>query len=129
MLDRFRQRLVRPTAPRSLSSYVARTLIPRTLLFGSLSAALLVGNAMAVDPLAAPADSAPDALPTWTAEVAAAHPDCVDAHSWPAGRPAEVVVGFSFADDAAEEIPFDSAWARNHNASEADDVWVLGVCP
>lgn len=129
MLDRIRRRFRRPATPRSLASYVVRTLVPRTVLFGSLSTALLVGNAMAVDPLAAPADATPDASPTWTAEVAAAHPGCVDAEAWPEGRPAEVVVAFSFADDAVEEIGFDRAWSRNHNDSEADDLWVLGVCP
>ena len=121
--------IARSTGRRSLGSYVARTLLPRTVIFGALSAALLVGNAMSVDPLAAPADSTATALPTWTSEVAAAHPDCVDVAAWPEGRPAETVVAYSFQGQAADEVAFDRAWALNHNASEADDLWVLGVCP
>ena len=28
----------------------------------------------------------------------------------------------------AERMPFATAWARNHNADAADDVWVVGWC-
>ena len=122
LLDRSKQR-------RTLGSYVARTLLPRTVVFGAASAALLVGNAMAVDPLASPANVTPDALPAWTAEVAAAHPDCVDAASWPQGRVADTVVAFSFQAQSESEVAFDRAWAQNHNATASDDLWVLGVCP
>lgn len=121
--------MFRRTEGRTLGSYVARTLLPRTVVFGALSAALLVGNAMAVDPLAAPADSGTTALPTWSAEVAAAHPECVDASTWPEGRPAETVIAYSFQDQVADAVPFDRAWAINHNATEVDDLWVIGICP
>ncbi len=115
--------------PRSLSSLVLRTMVPRALAFLSLASALLVGNAMAVDPLAAPLDQVPATIPSWTVADAATHPGCTPTASWPEGKLADEVVAFSFRDDAASRLAFDRAWALNHNASESDDVWVIGVCP
>ncbi|MGO4258478.1 hypothetical protein [Marmoricola sp. RAF53] len=120
---------LRRPRPRPLSSYVVRVLVPRTVLFSTVAGALLVGQVMAVDPLAAPADSEPVRVPSWTAGDAAAHPGCVASRDWPEGRPADAVVVHSFRDGVRERMDFDVAWARNHDASESDDVWVVGVCP
>lgn len=130
MRERIETLIRRPRRRRSLGSYVARTLLPRTVIFGTLASALLVGNAMSVDRLAAPAGPATSsAPPTWTDDVAMAHPGCVDSADWPDGRPADSVVAYSFQGQESQRIAFDRAWALNHNATEADDLWVLGVCP
>lgn len=129
-MNRVLERLAeRKRQPRSFGSSLARLLLPRSIAFASLAAALLVGNAMAVDPLAAPADASVSPAPTWSSSVAAANPGCVDAGEWPEGQLADAVVVHDFAQHADLRLAFDRAWDRNHNDTEVDDVWVVGVCP
>ncbi len=115
--------------PRPLSSFVVRILVPRTVLFSTVAGALLVGQVMAVDELASPADVSPAPMPTWSTADAAAHPDCVAAEDWPEGKPADAVVVHRFRDGVTVRVAFDAAWSANHDATETNDVWVLGVCP
>ncbi|RNL63161.1 hypothetical protein EFK50_15770 [Nocardioides marmoriginsengisoli] len=119
----------RPRPARSLGSTVLRVLVPRALVFATLSGVLLVGSAMAVSPSSAPAEALPRVAPTWSVADRAAQPDCVPTASWPEGRLGSAVVVHRFSDDATVRLPFLEAWRTNHNESEADDLWVLGVCP
>lgn len=112
-----------------MRSFVLRILLPRTVLFATLGGALFVGQVMAVNPLAAPADAARPSAPVWTAADQVAHPDCVPTRDWPAGRPADAVVVHAFRDDTDRRMAFDAAWETNHNTTATDDVWVVGVCP
>ncbi len=114
---------------RTFGALLMRALIPRTIGFAAISAALLVGQAMAVSPSSAPIESLPTVAPTWTSAIAAAHPGCVPSVQWPAGKPASAVIAHRFSDDTTDRIAFDVAWALNHDSSESNDVWVLGVCP
>lgn len=116
-------------APRTLWSCVARVLVPRLALFGALGSALLVGNAMSLSPSAAPLEQLPDAKPTWSATERAAEPDCLPAADWPSGKPGSEVVVHRFSDGSTQRVDFLRAWRQNHNKTEVDDVWVLGVCP
>lgn len=115
--------------PRTFRALLMRALIPRTIGFAAISAALLVGQAMAVSPSSAPIESLPTVAPIWTPAIAAAHPGCVPSAQWPAGRPAAAVIAHRFSDDTTDRIAFDVAWSLNHDSSESNDVWVLGVCP
>ncbi len=119
----------RMRAPRTLGSHVARVLAPRLVVFGALGAALLVGQVMAVSPSASPWDQTQPRMPTWSASDRAAEPDCVPAAEWPTGKPGAGVVVHRFSDGSVERVPFLDAWRENHNGTEVDDVWVLGVCP
>lgn len=119
----------RMRAPRTLWSQVVRVLTPRLVIFGALASALLVGNAMSLSPSAAPLDQTPPMMPAWSAADRAAEPDCLPAADWPAGKPGAAVVVHRFSNGSVERVPFLDAWRENHNDSEADDVWVLGVCP
>ncbi|MCW2854555.1 MAG: hypothetical protein JWR52_170 [Marmoricola sp.] len=114
---------------RTFGSRVLRTLIPRVVGFAAISSALLVGQAMAVTPSSAPIDSVPSVAPVWSAAIQAAHPGCVPSAQWPAGKPASAVIAHRFSDDSTDRIAFGTAWALNHDTSESNDVWVLGVCP
>ncbi len=118
----------RMRAPRTLGSQVARVLVPRLAIFGALASALLVGNAMALTPSAAPLEQLPDVAPTWSAAVGAGNPGCVPAADWPAGKPGSAVVVHRFSDSSTQRVAFAAAWRVNHNLTEVDDVWVLGVC-
>lgn len=120
---------VRRAQPRTLTFFLAFIVLPRTVLFGTLAGALLLGQAMAVDPLAAEVDGSPMRIPVWTAADAAAQPGCVSSADWPEGRLADSVVVHSFRDGLNERMAFDAAWRVNHNATETDDVWVVGICP
>jgi len=119
----------RMRAPRTFWSQVARVLVPRLALFGALSSALLVGNAMSLSPSAAPLEQLPNVEPTWSAAERAAEPDCVPAAAWPEGKPGAEVVVHRFSDGSTQRVDFLEAWRGNHNQTEVDDVWVLGVCP
>ena len=114
---------------RTFRSVLLRTLIPRTVGFAALAAALLVGQAMAVNPSSAPIGSLPTPAPVWTAAIQAADPGCVPSAQWPAGKPASAVIAHRFSDGSTDRIAFDTAWSLNHDATESNDVWVLGVCP
>jgi hypothetical protein len=114
---------------RTFWSILLRTLIPRAVVFAAVAAALLVGQVMAVNPSSAPIDSQSAAVPVWTPAIQAAHPGCVPSAQWPAGKPAASVIAHRFSDDTTERIAFDTAWSLNHDNSESNDVWVLGVCP
>ena len=113
-----------------------RMMVARLAVFSAAASMLVLGHAMAVDPSAhadvapgaAVADAAVSVAPTWTPADAAAYPGCVSSADWPAGRPAPYVVVHSFRDDAHRKVSFDAAWRANHDETEVDDVWVLGVC-
>lgn len=119
----------RMRAPRTLRSHLVRVLTPRLVLFGAFTSALAVGNAMSMSPSAAPFDQALPTVPSWSVADRAAEPDCVPAADWPAGKPAAAVVVHRFSNGSVERVPFLDAWHENRNGSEADDTWVLGVCP
>jgi hypothetical protein len=118
--------LLRPKR-RTLKSFVLRVIVPRAVVFIAGALILALGQAMAVNPSASLEDSGRVALPSWTAADQAAHPDCTSSAAAP-GEVADFVVVHSFRDDLDRKIAFDEAWRVNHNVTEADDVWVLGVC-
>lgn len=121
--------IARMRAPRTLGSHLVRVLTPRLVIFGALASALLVGNAMSLSPSAAPLEQELPTMPTWSAADRAAEPSCLPAADWPAGKPGASVVVHRFSDSSVRRIPFLDAWRENHNGSDSDDVWVLGVCP
>ena len=123
--------LLRPK-PRTFKSFVLRAIVPRAVLFALGAGILALGHAIALTPSAnssaqppAPTASRP---PVWTAADATAYPGCESAADWPAGTPAGFIVVHSFRDDEDRRMAFDLAWRVNHNDTEVDDVWVLGVC-
>jgi hypothetical protein len=122
---------LRPTT-RTLSSFVLRTMVPRVVLFGVGALALLLGQVLAVEPspqsTSLPSDQVVQRVPVWTVEDSATYPGCVPSRAWPSGTPAAAVVVHSFRAGRHLRLPFDAAWRANHNGSEADDVWVVGVC-
>lgn len=120
--------IARMRAPRTLRSRVLRVLVPRVVAFLAFSAMLLVGQAMSFSPSAAPLDRLPSVVPTWSAPDRAAEPGCVPVADWPTGTPARAVVVHRFSDERIVRVDFDTAWKVNHNRTEADDLWVLGVC-
>jgi hypothetical protein len=127
--------LLRPRN-RTLKSSVLRVLVPRVLVFAALSGALLLGHEMATvlspRPLHDAVLSAPIVptwtVPTWAAADAAVHPECTPAQDWPRGTPAPYLMVHDFRANADRKMAFGLAWRRTHNATEVDDVWVLGVC-
>jgi hypothetical protein len=123
--------LAHPSA-RTLSWFLLRTMVPRLLVFCVGAGTVTIGSAMAVHPSAKvgtlPGEPAPIEMPSWTAADAVAYPGCGPASSWPRGVPARSVVVHSFRDDARRQVGFDLAWTLNHNDTEVDDLWVLGVC-
>lgn len=120
---------LRPTT-RTFRSFVLRALVPRAAIFAAAAAILGLGHAMALGPSVSASATAGEAVPapSWTQADRAAYPGCMPAGDWPTGRAADHVVVHSFRDDGHLKIAFDDAWRLNHNATEADDVWVLGVC-
>jgi hypothetical protein len=108
---------------------VLRVLAPRALVFATVSGVLVVGSAMAVSPSSSPVEELPQAVPTWSVADRAAQPECVPTAQWPEGRLGSAVVVHRFSDDATLRVSFLEAWRTNHNQTEADDLWVLGVCP
>ena len=116
---------------RTLGSLMLRLLVPRALLLVGLAVAVLLGHAMAVAVASnRPRSHPPSALvmPTWTAADAAAHPECTPAVDWPRGTPAPYLMVHDFQADAERKMAFSRVWRRTHNATEVDDVWVVGVC-
>jgi hypothetical protein len=115
--------------PQTLWGSVLRVLVPRTALFVTVAAAILAGNALSVSTTSARLDARPAPAPMWSLSERAAAPDCVPLKSWPQGKPAAQVVVSSAATGRVARVSFDRAWAANHNATTADDLWVLAVCP
>lgn len=66
--------------------------------------------------------------PSWSTADAREHPECTPAADWPAGRLAPYLVVQAVRDGVHRKLSFDRAWRLNHNSTEVDDVWVLGVC-
>jgi hypothetical protein len=122
--------------PRTLRSFVLRAVVPRLVAFLGIAAMVGVGQAMAVSPSAeftgptpgAALQPVPQAAPAWTPADAQAFPGCRPAADWPTGTPAAYVVVHSFREDRHRRMAFDAAWRANHDETEADDVWVIGVC-
>lgn len=116
---------------RTLKSFALRTIVPRVVVFGAVGAMFALGQAMAINPTAHSEgllDEPVVEVPAWTAADASAYPGCVPSAAWPSGAPADFVVVHSFRADEDQKIAFDRAWQVNHNDTEVDDVWVLGVC-
>lgn len=121
---------LRPTT-RTFRSFVLRALVPRAVGFGLVAAALALGQAIAVNPSAhsvAVIDDGAVQVPVWTLADAVAYPECVSSRVWPTGAPAESLVVHDARADLTRKLSFDRAWRINHNDTEADDVWVVGVC-
>lgn len=114
--------------PRTFRSRLVRLLVVRTAAFGAVVAGILVGQVIPVQPSAAPLEPPPVAIPSWTAADALAHPECVPSAQWPEGSFAPAVVAQGSGDSSSRRIAFDKAWAMNHNATDVDDVWVIGIC-
>lgn len=120
--------ITRLRAPRTLGVTVMRMLFVRTLGFASVVVVVLIGSVMSMQASAAPLDNAPIQLPSWTAGDEVTYPGCVDAAEWPAGELSTAVVAHSFLDGTVSKVAFDKAWDANHNSSDVDDLWVLGIC-
>ena len=118
----------RPSTPRTLRGLVLRVLVPRAAAFAMVVLVLMLGRAMAVNPSAAPFEEIPAGVPSWSAAEQAAEPDCVPSADWPTGKLGSAVVVHRYSDDSTQRLALDLAWDLNHNATEVDDVWVLGVC-
>ena len=66
--------------------------------------------------------------PEWTAADSRGFPGCVPWDRWDRSRVPGSLVVFRFRDKAHLRMPFDRAWALDHDQSEANDLWVLGGC-
>jgi len=117
--------------PRTLKTLVLRVVVPRLLLFGAVASVLGLGQVLAVDP-SAHSSAVPErhvsAVPTWKPTDEQAFPGCRALAEWPSGTPAAYLVVHSFRDRRTTRMAFDVAWGLNHDDTEADDVWVIGVC-
>lgn len=115
---------------RTLRSWLLRVLVARIVIFGVTTTILGLARVLSVGLSAQPsADHVAAQMPSWTAADQRAHPRCVPAASWPRGRPAAHLVVYSFRDHVRGKVAFSDAWKRNHNDTEVDDIWVLGMCP
>jgi hypothetical protein len=115
--------------PSTFAAVVGRVLVTRVAMFGAGAAVLAIGHLMA--PISSSSVSAQEivrAQPTWTIADSADYPGCVPASAWQAGAPARFVVVHSFRDNEHRKVAFDTAWSANHDDTESNDVWVLGVC-
>jgi hypothetical protein len=73
--------------------------------------------------------AAPTAPPQWTARDAAAFRQCRPMAAWPHHQiPTSLVVQRVADEGHSLRMPFDRAWAINHDRTEVDDVYVLGAC-
>lgn len=115
-------------APRTLKSQVLRLLVVRTLGSAVLVALVLLGQSMVIQPSGAESDSLPGLVQTWSIIEQTAYPGCVRAEDWPPNTWGSAVVGYSRAQGRTSRVDFDRAWEVNHNASESDDLTVLGIC-
>jgi hypothetical protein len=118
--------------PRTLRSVLVRVVVPRVVGFLGIAAMLGVGQAMALtssaESIGLPADHAPQPLPAWTVADAQTFPRCRPAAAWPSGTPAAYLVVHDFRGSRDVKMAFDVAWRLNHDDTEVNDVWVLGVC-
>lgn len=118
--------------PHTLRSVLVRVVVPRVAGFLGIAAVLGVGQAMVLSPSAEsaglPAEHAARPLPVWTVADARAFPGCRSAAAWPSGTPAAYLVVHRFRDGRVVRTAFDDAWRANHDDTEVNDVWVLGVC-
>ena len=115
---------------RTLRSLLVRVLVPRVVMFGVATAILGLARVLSVDPSAQPpAEQVATWMPSWTAADQLAHPECVPSASWPEGKPADFIFAYSFRDHVRRKVTFADAWKKNHNHTEVDDIWVLGMCP
>jgi hypothetical protein len=116
----------------TLKSFLLRRTVPRLVVFGAGAAILALGQVLAVNPSvhysAVPVEQVVAAAPAWDDTDAAAYPECVPSSAWPTGTPAGFLVVRAVREDAHRKMAFDLAWGLNHNHTEVDDVWVVGVC-
>jgi hypothetical protein len=106
--------------------HVRRLVLVRTALLLAVAPAVL-GAAHSVPEHET---AAPQPLPSiaWLARDATRFPGCVPSAEWnPHLVPGALVVR-RLADGSDHRMAFDAAWGVNHDATEANDVWVLGSC-
>jgi hypothetical protein len=118
--------------PRTFASVVVRVFAPRFAMFGAVVATLVLGQMLgmssALSSSSTPAKEPAHPMPSWTVAETAAYPGCVPLSAWPKGATADFVVVHRFRDGVRTKVRFATAWAANHNGTEVDDLWVLGVC-
>src|SRR4051812_8856184 len=99
--------------PQTLGAAIGRALLPRIVLFATIAVAVLVGQAVAMNPTSARLDAKPAPAPMWTLAERAAEPGCVPLANWPKGKPAADVVVSRASDGKVVRVSFDRAWASN----------------
>jgi hypothetical protein len=114
----------------TLRSMLLRVLVPRLMMLAVATTTFGLVRLMSVHPTAQPAaEQVPGPMPSWTVADQRAHPRCVPSASWPEGKPADFVLVYRFRDHVRRKVAFADAWTWNHNHTEVDDIWVLGICP
>lgn len=115
---------------RTLRSVLLRVLAPRVVMFGVTMTILGLARVLSVGPSAeSSAEQVATWTPSWTVADQRADPGCVPSASWPQGKRAAFILVYSFRDRVRRKVAFADAWAANHNDTEVDDIWVLGICP
>jgi hypothetical protein len=118
-------------AKKTLRATALRLLLPRLVVFLTGCLVLAFGQALTVAPSTGASAATADLtlrVPAWSDADQRQHPECTPAADWPAARPAAAVVVESVRDGVHRRISFDRAWRLNHNGTDVDDLWVLGVC-
>ena len=108
-----------------------RVLLPRLALFFTCCLALALAQALTVGTstgASAATAGEPLRVPSWSAVDHRQHPECTPVADWPANRPPAYLVVESVRDRVHRKISFDRAWRLNHDATDVDDLWVLGAC-
>jgi hypothetical protein len=115
--------------PRALGPHLLRLLITRSLAFVTVVGVLLLGQMIAVNPTSAPLDPLPSTFPSWTATDQSTYPYCMAEADWPQGKFAPEVIVYQFSDSSTYRIAFAQAWKVNHDQTDVNDLWVIGICP
>lgn len=121
LIDRLR-------TPRTIRSHLARLLLVRSVGFVVLVATALFGQSLAIQTSGAELEALPGVVPTWSVLDQAKYPGCTAAEDWPPNTWGSSIIGYSPVEGRTVRIDFDRAWELTHNADEADDVTVLGIC-
>ena len=115
----------------TLTAVALRVLVPRLALFLAVCVTLACGHALGQGFASGSAAVTGDqtlSVPSWSTADTTEHPECTPAEKWPAGDLAAYVVVQAVRDGVHRKITFDRAWRLNHDDTDVDDVWVLGVC-
>lgn len=119
---------LRRPATEPFALVLGRLVVARMVFLVALAVPLVLGQQLAPSwssqPMVRPIESAP----AWSSADSLAFPGCMPTRLWDEDQVPSALVVHRYADERHLRLDLDTVWRINRNATETDDLYVIGSC-